>query len=602
VASVDSTRVTSPGISPGIDVSASWLQSQSVDKFEGFINKLGPPVPRGGVDKTLEFINTSVRSDWRLTSRAASQKSLLGIVSHRSRTELLLVAVVVQLSLTMLAGCNDRPKAGAQSPREVQAKQPAKVEKKKSASTKKMSPVIDPAGANPITTPRAPVAPMQAESSLAIDPPSPGAAPSQEKPFAADEFDLPEIDEAKAAAAGIRKVEGKHITIYTDVPDEGKIGEEVRELTKVFDAAVPLYADYFQIDRAKIAGWKVVGYLIQDKERFQGAGLFPSFLPPFLNGYTHGSQFWWYEQPSDYYRRHLMIHEGVHAFMFRWLGGAGPPWYTEGMAELLGTHRWQDGKLELAYMPPTKEEVPYWGRVKIVKDQFAADHGLQLTDIMRFNAQAHVRNEAYGWCWAAAHFLDAHPLTHEAFRDLQNDVTNRSDDFSSRFVEKLKADWPTIVEDWQLFVVNIEYGYDVTRAAVLRKELQELPPAGASTMIAVDRGWQSTGFAVEAGTTYQIEASGQFKIGGGDKPWLCEPNGITLHYYRGRPIGLLMAGVSEVDETARGLTPLTRPIEVGASSQFTPEHSGVLYLSVNESAAELGDNEGTISVKITPKP
>ena len=406
---------------------------------------------------------------------------------------------------------------------------------------------------------------------------------------------MPQIDEGKVAAAGIRKLEGKHITIYTDVP----AGDEVDQLPRVFDAAVPLYCEHFELDPAQAADWKVVGYLVQDKERFQGAGLFPDDLPPFLNGYTRGSEFWWYEQPSDYYRRHLMIHEGVHAFMFRWLGGAGPPWYTEGMAELLGTHRWQDGKLQLAYMPQNKEEVPYWGRVKIIKDQFAANQGLQLTDIFRLDAQAHLRNEAYGWCWAAAQFLAAHPLTRDAFQKLKDDVKDRSIDFSVRFYEQLKPQWPQIAEDWQLFIVNCDYGYDVERAAVARKEAAPLPASGGTATIAADRGWQSSGFQVEAGKTYRIEAAGQFTIGGDEaKPWLCEPNGITLHYHRGQPIGMLMAGISEVDSTVRGMTPLSRPVAIGARGEFRPEHSGVLYFCVNESPAGLGDNRGTVAVRV----
>jgi len=412
---------------------------------------------------------------------------------------------------------------------------------------------------------------------------------------AAEEFLLPKIDDAKAAAAGIRKLAGKHITIYTDVPES----DEIAELPTIFDAAVPLYCQYFGVDPAKIADWKVVGYLVQDKERFQGAGLFPDNLPPFPNGYTRGSEFWWYDQPSDYYRRHLMLHEGVHVFMFRWLGGAGPPWYTEGIAELLGTHRWQEGKLELAYMPLTKDEVPYWGRVKIVKDQFAAGNGLQLVDIFKLDAQAHLRNEAYGWCWAAAQFLQDHPLTSEAFRQLKSDVQDRSIDFSLRFYDKLKPHWPQIAEDWQLFVVNCDYGYDVARASVVRKEASPLPAGGGTATIAADRGWQSSGFQVEAGKKYRIEAAGKFTIGGDDaKPWPCEPNGITLHYHRGRPLGMLLAGISEVGPEARGLTPLAEPVPIGAGGTFTPAHSGVLYFCLNESPAGLADNRGTVAVRV----
>ena len=45
---------------------------------------------------------------------------------------------------------------------------------------------------------------------------------------------------------------------------------------------------------------------------------FPLFL---ANGVTLGSDMWLHDQPTDYYRRHLLLHEGTHAFMIAFLGG-----------------------------------------------------------------------------------------------------------------------------------------------------------------------------------------------------------------------------------------------------------------------------------------
>ena len=340
-------------------------------------------------------------------------------------------ASLLALTAVVVAGCGDRPKAGGKKTDRPQM--PVAAAPVTTPATQSQSPT------RPATA-RSASQPAETQPETPSQPAEPAAPPVRRSladlaaQAAAEEFRLPTIDEGKVAAAGIRKLEGRHITIYTDVPPN----EDIAELTTVFDAAVPLYCEYFEIEPAQVADWKIVAYLVRDKERFQGAGLFPDDLPPFPNGFTRGSEFWWYEQPSAYYRRHLMLHEGVHAFMFRWLGGAGPPWYTEGMAELLGTHRWDGGKLELAYLPQSRDEVPYWGRVKIVRDQFAAGQGLQLTDVFKLDAQSHLRNEAYGWCWAAAQFLEAHPLTREAFRELQSSVKDRSIDFSVRFYEKLK--------------------------------------------------------------------------------------------------------------------------------------------------------------------
>ena len=414
----------------------------------------------------------------------------------------------------------------------------------------------------------------------------------------AAEFRLPEIDEAKVAAAGIRKLSGKHLTIYTDLPAD----PAVDELPKVFDLALPQWTRYFELDDKTADDWKVNGYLMKDKEKFAEVGLLPDNLPPFLHGFQRGGEFWWYDQPGAFYRRELMLHEGTHAFMMRFLGGMGPPWYAEGMAEYLGTHKWEGGELTLGYNPRTKEEAPFWGRVKVIKEEYAASRGMLLPDIFRYDAHAHLKTEPYGWCWGAALFLDNHPLTQKAFRELRLKAGDRSIDFSENLFKELQPNWPAIQEDWQLFIVNLDYGYDVARGAVVRKtDVAPLPAAGATVTIAADRGWQSSGFAVEAGKTYKITASGRYQVAKEPQPWPCEPGGITIHYHRGRPLGMLLAAVGDVTFDKDTITPLANPTAVGTLSEITPVIAGTLYLSINEGAAGLGDNEGSVTVQIQLK-
>lgn len=468
---------------------------------------------------------------------------------------------------------------------------------------------IRPAAANPTpksadTQPPQPFVPAQPLTVEARPPtklPPASQAPLEDLAHqaAAQEFNLPVIQEGKVAAAGIRKLEGKHLTLYTDLPPGNPA---VEELPRVFDAAVPLWCEYFGVDPAKTADWKIVGSLMKDKERFLGAGLYDENLPPFPNGYAAGSKVWLYDQPSDYYRRHLLLHEGTHAFMNRWLGGAGPPWYMEGLAELLGTHRWEAGKLQLAYVPRTKEEAPYWGRIKVVKDEYAADRGLPLVAIMKYDHQAHLKTDAYAWSWAAVNFFDQHPQTQALFRELKSHTADRTIDFSKRFYDGLKEHWREIDEDWQLFVSECDYGYDVARAATLRKPAAELPAEGASVAIAADRGWQSTGVKLRAGQQYQLTASGRFQVAGGVKPWLSEAGGVTIRYVHGRPLGLLVAAVGDLDSPTSPLTPLATPQPIGTSGTLRPESSGTLYLRINDAAAGLADNAGNLTVRIAPHP
>ena len=269
------------------------------------------------------------------------------------------------------------------------------------------------------------------------------------------------------------------------------------------------------------------------------------------------------------------------------------------MAELLATHRWQGGKLTLKVMPQSKEDVPYWGRVKIVKDELAAGRGMSLLDVMRYDSRAHLRTEPYAWCWAASVFFDEHSLTQVAFRELKADANDWSTDFSRRFYARLKDHWAEISEDWQLFVGEIDYGYDVARASVMRKPARALPAAGAAIALVTNRGWQSSGCRLEAGYEYRITATGRYQVAGGSQPWPCEAGGETIRYAGGRPLGMLLAAVSDLEGEPPAKTPLAGPQPIGLSGVIKPERSGTLYLKINEPASGLEDNAGTLTVKVT---
>jgi hypothetical protein len=402
------------------------------------------------------------------------------------------------------------------------------------------------------------------------------------------------VDEARTAAAGIRKLAGKHLTLYTDLPSL----KEIDELPQVFDLAVPQWCDYFHADPAGLSDWRITAFLIKDERPFTSAGLLPAVLPQKHTGYSSGHQFWLYEQPTDYYRRHLFLHEGTHGFMQTVLGGMGPPWYAEGMAELMGTHRWKDGRLELGYLPVSRDEVPYWGRVKIVDDDLNAHRGKTLQAVLDYGPTAHRENGPYGWCWAAAIFLDRHPRYRKRFHELIPLVRQR--DFNQRFHALFAADWDQLCEEWQVFVVNLEYGYDVPRMAIDFLPGRPLPPSGARVTVAADRGWQSSGIRLEAGRSYRLRASGRYQVANQPRTWWCEPGGVTIRYYHGQPLGILLAAVHP-DPPCPGSSPLIRPLVVGLGATLTPQQAGTLYLRINHSAAELDDNAGSLAVEIQPQ-
>ena len=402
----------------------------------------------------------------------------------------------------------------------------------------------------------------------------------------------PAIDDARLAADGIRKLSGKHLTLYTDLPRS----EQIEILPAVFDQAFPQWCQYFRVSAQEHADWRVVGCLVRDKPRFIRCGLMPDNLPLVHQGYFAMGQLWVFDQSSDYYRRHLLLHEGTHAFMTAFLDGTGPPWYAEGTAELLGTHRWSDGRLTLGIMPASREEVPQLGRVRLVQDAVAAYRAKHLQTVLDFPPQALSETEAYAWCWAAAALLDMHPRYRDRFRTLYHFAAK--DGRLNEELHRLFADdWQQLSEEWQLFVVEMEYGYDFARSAIDFTPGAPLPDAGPTVRVAANRGWQNSGWQLQRGVKYRLTASGRYQIGTQPQIWWSEPGGVSIRYYHGRPLGILLAAV-RCDEGHSHSTGLVRPMVIGLAATVVPAETGTLYLKINHSPGELAGNSGSLAVRV----
>jgi hypothetical protein len=421
-----------------------------------------------------------------------------------------------------------------------------------------------------------------------------------------------QIDEAKVRAAGIRKLESRRLVLYTDLPAT----PEVDELPNVFDQAFDLWCKYFAVDPAQHADWRMRASLMDDPSRFVAAGLIPHDLPKFLNGYTRGHECWLNNQTSPYYRRHLLLHEGVHGIMFTLLGDHAPPWYIEGMAELLGTHHWQDGKLELPYFPKKSDQVPKLGRIEIVQKDFAQHRAKHLTDVMAYDNKAHLKVEPYGWSWAACAFLNGHPRYRDRFRQLLP-LLKSSDDFNAKLVEAYGDDFHQLEEEWQVFLADLDYGYDFDRTAIdfTRGEpaTEHGRPNGdraqggsgitnaqsAHVSVQADRGWQNSGLQLEAGKSYKLTATGRYQVANDPKPWISEPGGVSVHYIHSRPLGQLLATIRP-EHSTKSASAFLKPIVVGTAATITPSETGTLYFRINDSSGELTDNAGHADVIIAP--
>lgn len=402
---------------------------------------------------------------------------------------------------------------------------------------------------------------------------------------------LPAVDEDRIAAQGIRKLSAGHLTLYTDLPAD----DEIDRLPEWFDQAYPQWCEYFDRPDLSDQSWRVRGCLMNDAAKFKAAGLLPDDLPPIKYGYARGAELWLHEQPTAYYRRHLLLHEATHAFMHLAFGTCGPPWYMEGIAELLGTHSLIDGRLTLGVFPARADDVPEWGRIRIVREAVAEGRALGVDEILAYPDDAHLHNEPYGWCWALAAFLDGHPRYRARFRQLPGELS--ADDFNARVRAIFADDWRELNEEWQVFVHDLNFGYDLARAAIEFKTGEPLNGRETVTLRA-DRGWQSSGVRLEAGKTYRLTASGRYQVADQPRRWWCEPGGVTIRYVHGRPLGMLLAGVLPDAPASEAAAGLRSPVAVGLQATVMPHSPGTLYLRINDSAAELSDNSGALQVVV----
>jgi hypothetical protein len=424
------------------------------------------------------------------------------------------------------------------------------------------------------------------------------------------------LDDDRLKAGGLRKLAGKHLTLYTDLPSQPAIDE----LPKVWDQAYPQWCEFFQVKPDGGEPWHMRGFLMSagSRRKFQDLEVIPPQVPDFAAGYTFNYEFFMYEQESDYYRRHLMLHEGTHGFMWTMLGPCTSPWYAEGTAELLGTHLWEDGKLTCRHFPRSREETRYHGRIKLVKETFAEGRAVALNfvvaapfDLHKSGVAEKDRQEGYAYSWASAAFLNGHSRYRQRFNLLCSSMRTAGA-IPGQFRLWYEHDWDELMEEWQVFVAGLDYGYDIERNKIDFVRGKPLPADGAVAKVQASRGWQSAEVTLQAGKTYDLTASGRVVLAAKPKRWESEAEGVTIRYHHGMPLGKLIAAVRvEQDERDKLTTdelallevsPLLRPFEIGRTAKLKPQFTGTLYLKINDSEAELADNSGGLQVRIKPAP
>lgn len=401
----------------------------------------------------------------------------------------------------------------------------------------------------------------------------------------------------RSRLSGLQVFESDHLVLITDRPP--RAGDDIEELPEVFDEAVNIWADHYSVPLSVVSNWKVCACLIVDRERFRKAGLLPDTIPDFTNGYCDHYRFWFVDQSNPAYRRHLMLHEGVHAFTATVLKMSAPTWYTEGIAEWLATHRLvKEGKIfEHTPIPSSPNDVEQLGRIETIHRLFNAGQATGIQDVFRLRPTRHGTINSYALAWSVVAFLATHPRYQEAF------VAMEQGPFGERMTHRLTthAGWNSVVasRDFNAFISELDYGYDTESMVVDWSQGDPVTDKWLTTSVVANRGWQNPSWCLEAGQRYRLQTTGLCSVGtiqGGDGQLDLEStaDGISFDWYRGKPLGRLLVA----QWVNKGSQSNFELIGEGAEINITACHSGPLFLKINNLPGRLRECRGEICVQI----
>jgi hypothetical protein len=397
-------------------------------------------------------------------------------------------------------------------------------------------------------------------------------------------------------SVGLNELKSERMTLITDKD----IDDELRNWPLYLDQSIDQWKQIFRPEPARLAQLHTTVCLVGDRKKWESLGLLKE-VPWLEEGFQYGDTLYIVEQPSEFYRRMLFLHEATHWIMYRWQGGAGSPWLMEGMADYLSTHQLDGTNVRLGYFPKNAAEVPSWGRIKQVQTAMKQGTAPKLSEILSFADMRQRRMDRYCWSWAAVSFFDHHPEYQSDFQSLYRGELDYSLAASQALYGALEPKWKRVSIQWRCFVDDLDFGYDFGSALILPETQWQSLGTKSSHQAEIDarKGWQSTGCILEAGETAKIEASGDAIIRktSNGKTWSSSPRGVSVEYFRGCRLGSLVGVLASVDEEQPSI-PWEREL-IGNRHTITANKRSLLLLRVNERSSELADNEGRYTVAIS---
>jgi len=250
-------------------------------------------------------------------------------------------------------------------------------------------------------------------------------------------------------------------------------------------------------------------------------------------------------------------------------------------------------------IPAQSADVEQLGRIEEIRELRQQGRMPSLAEVLATPPGGHRSLSDYAASWAAVVLFSQHPAYDNSFTTIERG--SLGPDFNDRLSTMPGFHGEQAGRDFDALTDEIDYGFDFTKSAIDWSP-GRVVEAAARVEVAAGRGWQNLGVTLEAGRRYELHATGRCTLGRiGDVMVETEPGGISLDWYRGRPLGRLLAA-QWVESPADGGRPRFVVLGEGDSATITATTDGPLSLKLNEPPGDLADDAGAIVVEITPAP
>lgn len=266
-------------------------------------------------------------------------------------------------------------------------------------------------------------------------------------------------------------------------------------------------------------------------------------------------------------------HEAVHAYCGQTFGTTGPTWYSEGMAEMGQYWKENDASVNCH---------------AVVVEYIKSTEPKSLNAIVNGNEMTGDSWQNYAWRWALCHLLATNPNYSPKFRPLGiGMLSGQKVSFESVYGPAAKE----ISFEYLFFLQHVDIGFraDLCAWDWKTKAKHLAGPNPQNSKIKAKGGWQATGCAVKAGTTYEYLAEGKWKF----SKDVDEVSADGADDGKGKLVGVLF----DPDEYELG-----QPFDLGSSGEWTPDADGQLFVRCQEPWKDINDeNAGTLSLKVKLK-